>query len=973
MKKSNNRTFLILCAILFVCHTISAQYGINQPSPHPSATLDIQSNNQGLLIPRMTAGQRDAIPSPADGLLIYQINNNPGFYWYRSGSWQRFNAVTGQIIDSNGDTEISVEKNPDEDKIRFIINGNERYILETFGASDVFRINVNSILKNVFIGRFAGLSNQTGNHNVILGDSSLYQSNSSFNTGIGSKSLLSLTTGARNTAIGHRALHAATTGNDNTAIGHEALRDNTWGSNTAAGLAAMKNMTAGLHNTAVGALSMEKATSGLQNTAVGFKTLQNNTTGIGNTAVGFEALRSNTGGDYNTAVGSMASRANTAGSHNTAYGAQAMMTNITGSRNTAFGYNALRDMVAGNDNTAIGWSALKNHFIGGGNTAVGASAMGQGSGGTFNTALGTRALQTCIACDHNTAFGFEVLKNNNGDRNTAIGYQSLIDNVTGHNLTAIGAYTNVLADGFTNSTAIGYRGAIQDDNVVILGSVAGENDATSSAYLQVGDNDADERTINKFNGFGVRGLLVPRMTNAQRDAIPNPAEGLFTYSLTDHHFCFYNGNHWESMKDHMGPMNGENGQSFTLSQANNGVYPGYADRISVLNGPYARVTQNTDNARFDVNLESQTFTIKRTQYNTQFKFLNGQNSIFFGNNTGEASSGNYNICFGANILPNAVQVDTVVAVGANCMHTNTYAYSSVAAGYNSGSGYSSYENISLGANASAGQDSFNIAIGRDALHIGSNGTYCIGLGAYTNTNGDNQTAIGARAAVTATGDNKIVLGAVAGINGATENTSVGIGTTAPDATLHVKASGNLLRLEDSLSNNSKIRFKNNESKFWDVKGTMTNLSVSTKWSFQYNSNTTTSDILSVDANGFGLLAGTLTQNSDIRLKKNIRPVNNCLQKVNKLKGVTYEWKHVADTQKNTVHAGLIAQDLEKVLPELVHKTGSHKAIDYGGLTAILAGAINEMQDKVAKREEMIRVNQKHLEELEKLISALETP
>lgn len=970
MKKKNKLVFSAVWSLFFACQTLTAQYGINQLSPHPSAALDIQSTNQGLLIPRMTAEQRDAISSPAEGLLLYQINNNPGFYWYKSGSWQKFNAATGQIIDSDGDTEISVEKKPDEDKIRFVINGNERYILETFGSADLLRINFNSLLKNIFIGKFAGLSNMTGAHNVIMGDSSFYQGNSSFNIGIGSKSLLSLTTGDRNTAIGYRALSTTSAGNNNTAIGHEALRDIINGGNTAAGLAAMKNMTAGLQNTAVGTLSMENATSGLQNTAVGYKTLQNNTAGVGNTAVGYAALRANTIGDYNTAVGSMSLLENTIGSHNTAYGAQALMSNITGSRNTAYGFNAMRDLVTGSDNTAIGWSALKNQFSGGGNTAVGASAIGQGSGGTFNTAIGTRALQICTGCDNNTAFGYESLKNNNGDRNTAIGYQSLIDNINGNNLTAIGAFTNVLADGFTNSTAIGYRASINANNVLTLGSVEGENSATSSSVLQIGDFDIDDKIINKFNGYPEKGFLVPRMTNAQRNAIINPAEGLFIYSLTDHHFCFYNGQQWESMKDLMGPMNGKNGESFTYSAENKGIYPGYMDRISILNGPYAIILQNLSDASFSISLPDQNFQINRNPSRTKFKFASAFNNIFFGKNSGTYISGHFNICFGSNVLQNAVQSDSVVVVGANVMNTNTYAYASVAAGYNSGNGYSSYEKIALGAN-STGQDSFCIGIGREALYSGSLGINCIGLGAYARTSGDNQTAIGARAEVTTIGSNKIVLGAVAGINGATENTSVGIGSTAPDATLHVKASGELLRLEDSISSNSKIRFKNNEFKFWDVKGTMTNLSISTHFKFQYNSNNTTSDILTVDANGFGLLAGTLTQNSDVRLKKDVRPVENCLQKVKKLRGVSYEWKHVEESVEKSIHLGLVAQEVKKVFPELVHDNGRYKSVNYAGLTAILAGAINEMQDTISKREELIQKNQKLTEELEKLISALE--
>src|SRR4030095_2209987 len=55
--------------------------GIGTINPDASSLLDITSNDKGLLIPRMNQSQRDAILTPAVGLLIYQTNNSPGFYY----------------------------------------------------------------------------------------------------------------------------------------------------------------------------------------------------------------------------------------------------------------------------------------------------------------------------------------------------------------------------------------------------------------------------------------------------------------------------------------------------------------------------------------------------------------------------------------------------------------------------------------------------------------------------------------------------------------------------------------------------------------------------------------------------------------------------------------------------------------------------------------------------------------------------
>src|SRR4030095_16325743 len=61
--------------------------GIGTTTPNASSALEIKSTTQGLLISRMTRVQRDAIASPATGLMIYQTNSTPGFYYYTGSAW----------------------------------------------------------------------------------------------------------------------------------------------------------------------------------------------------------------------------------------------------------------------------------------------------------------------------------------------------------------------------------------------------------------------------------------------------------------------------------------------------------------------------------------------------------------------------------------------------------------------------------------------------------------------------------------------------------------------------------------------------------------------------------------------------------------------------------------------------------------------------------------------------------------------
>jgi hypothetical protein len=70
-------TFLV---ILLVSVKSFSQTGIGTTTPNSSAKLEIAATDKGLLIPRMTAAQRTAITTPANGLLVYQTDSETGFY-----------------------------------------------------------------------------------------------------------------------------------------------------------------------------------------------------------------------------------------------------------------------------------------------------------------------------------------------------------------------------------------------------------------------------------------------------------------------------------------------------------------------------------------------------------------------------------------------------------------------------------------------------------------------------------------------------------------------------------------------------------------------------------------------------------------------------------------------------------------------------------------------------------------------------
>jgi hypothetical protein len=85
------------------------------------------------------------------------------------------------------------------------------------------------------------------------------------------------------------------------------------------------------------------------------------------------------------------------------------------------------------------------------------------------------------------------------------------------------------------------------------------------------------------------------------------------------------------------------------------------------------------------------------------------------------------------------------------------------------------------------------------------------------------------------------------------------------------------------------------------------------------------------------------------LKDNIRPIESAIFKVKQIRGVTFDWNEKStELQQEKGHdVGLIAQEVEAVLPEIVgtRKDGI-KAIKYDRLTALLLQAIKELQAKI---------------------------
>ncbi len=191
------RNLLIGICIILLSTGSYGQVAINETgaSPDSSAILDISSTNKGLLIPRVTTAERNAIGTTQTGLLVYDTDTES--FWY----FDNTQAIWVEIV---------VEGNLDID-----------------GLSDA-----KADARSVFLGNHSGDNDDGSNFNTAVGISSL-QSNTSGNNNVsvGFGASVNTTSGSSNTSIGYYSSRLNTEGEKNTAIGAYANYTNQTGSN----------------------------------------------------------------------------------------------------------------------------------------------------------------------------------------------------------------------------------------------------------------------------------------------------------------------------------------------------------------------------------------------------------------------------------------------------------------------------------------------------------------------------------------------------------------------------------------------------------------------------------------------------------------------------------------------------------------------------------------------------------------------
>lgn len=482
--------------IVFALNPTYAQVGIGTTTPDTKAQLDVTSTNKGILIPRLTLAQRNAITSPTTSLLIYQTDNTPGFYYYSGVTWEKL-ALTSALDD--GDWNVSgVNMN----------NTNTGSVLIGTTTSNNYKLSVNGFLNAINIGSTDNNQDAfTINKNNQNGNALVVNQNSSYNST--DKSAIS----TYNALEGHKVeiAHFSNTNSLNASIYAKSLarQDNShgffyetvpslgftgdyYGTRVKMNHNGANGNIYGFHSNIQGTGNSQKyglyskieTTAGSTHYGVYSEVLKS--TGYAGYFLGKVSIGTTTTNNYKlpSTRGTSGQIMRTDGSGNVTWidtstaithrindltdgktdpgntsvflgTFSGFSDDLSSNRNTGLGFNSLGRNTSGEANTAIGYLAIHRNLTGHHNTAVGHQAAFNNVSGSYNTAIGSSALNRNTG-SQNTAVGFSALsKNTNAGYNTALGNQSLFYNTTGGSNTATGYQSLFFNTNGINNVAYG--------------------------------------------------------------------------------------------------------------------------------------------------------------------------------------------------------------------------------------------------------------------------------------------------------------------------------------------------------------------------------------------------------------------------------------------------------------------------------------------------------------------------------------
>ena len=595
--------------------------------------------------------------------------------------------------------------------------------------------------------------------------------------------------------------------------------------------------------------------------------------------------------------------------------------------NVFIGYNSGNSNVSGTDNTALGTQALGSIASGLYNTAIGDGALSADSSGNQNVAIGRSSLILNKTGFRNTAIGNQSLNSNvNGFQNIAIGYISGGENVSGFDNIFIGSHSGRESTGDRNIfIEIGLTSASNtltgDDNIVIGYSLQPSmyGDADKNILIgndialmdSVGDNQLN--IANAIFGVGLTGTGTTIDSSASIGINNNNPTA--TLDVTG----------WVNVSDSLvvndirvtgsggGTINGVTTDA-TLTGDGTSATP-----LSVVDDGHNHIISNVDNLQT-------TLDGKQAQLNgTGFVKATGT-TISYDNSTYLTTEVDGSISNEGSL--------TVGAGGANdaVISSNTSGSSDVT--------------ISGGTNVTVTESGQTITIASSGGAIPVN-TFVTIAGTETITGAKTFTS-----ALTQSGGNVNFDSGTLFVDAT--NNKVGIGTSSPLSKLEIDG-GQIKVVTNNLNANIGFGAANGTTGYtmglgitantqqyviYDNSGGAARMLINSIGDVGIGT-TIPSEKLDVDGNarfrsiGSGASAGALhytstgvltTNTSDVRLKTNLQPLENTLQKLLDINTYTFNWINETDR----VDLGMVAQEVEEIFPRLVftNPVDGYKGIHY---------------------------------------------
>jgi hypothetical protein len=582
-------------------------------------------------------------------------------------------------------------------------------------------------------------------------------------------------------------------------------------------------------------------------------------------------------------------------------------------------------------------------------------AYGEDGAQSANTFVGQYAGNnfSSTAARHNTGTGFFALANTSyGPFNTANGYEALMNVAGGSNNIGLGSSAGINLINGSNNIDIGNQGVADESNIIRIGDGSTQTDT----YLTGNVHLAGTSTIIG-SGSGLTGIAPTSLTWVSNDS--NTAAGYQALS---------------SSSDASSTAFGYQALSLSTSGQQNSAF-GQAALYNNTTG-----SQNTADGW------------NALAFNTTANNNTATGFVAMSHNT----TGNNNTALGYNSLQFNTTANQNVAIGSQVLQTQSY--------NNGGTNWSS-NNVAVGYKALFSNQPTSTSNGIQNTAVGT-------LAITNNTTGGNNIAIGYNAGSNnSTGSNSIWIGNTGGNESGIIR--IGDGTTQSDTFLTgiVHASGLRTTANSGINVASPITkldvggsgwFRGDSGALSSSAGSGVRVFYDSTLSigniFAYNYGISSPINLELEQNGGNVGIGTSTPNflltlntdsagkpnggswantSDSRVKQNIQPMQNALERLTKLRGVTFEWRNPEDhANQHGPQAGFIAQEVESVFPKWVtevNATEHDRPLTDNGKTkslslpfefdALVVESIKQQQTEIAAKDQQIAALKQEVEEL----------